>query len=224
MWRYVVNIVRRVRKDGVAPAARYFITALLERYDERRFGIHTARNMTRAELGFVNPDFTLYTPSDYYGLRKTLRTLGIAEGRDVFLDVGSGMGRVVIIAATFPFRKVIGVELSSELIAIAKDNIQRARPRLRCTDIEIVGTDATQYAIPDEVTVIYFFSPLVGGALRKVFENIEASHRRAPRKLTVIYKNDVRLLSDIARPEMLAARRRVADLCGNDYVIFDVVG
>jgi tRNA G46 methylase TrmB len=56
---------------------------------------------------------------------------------DVFVDVGSGMGRVVLQAARYSFRKVIGVEISETLHGIAWENIDRNRQRLRCGDIEL---------------------------------------------------------------------------------------
>lgn len=41
----------------------------------------------------------------------------------MFLDLGSGKGRMVLSAARFPFRRIIGVELSNDLTAIARRNV-----------------------------------------------------------------------------------------------------
>src|SRR3990172_4635695 len=42
-----------------------------------------------------------------------------------FVDIGAGKGRALLLASELPFRKVIGVELSAELAAIAQDNAKR---------------------------------------------------------------------------------------------------
>ena len=44
-----------------------------------------------------------------------------------FVDIGSGKGRVVMLAIGYPFRRVIGVELAPELHAIAQENLSRFR-------------------------------------------------------------------------------------------------
>ena len=50
------------------------------------------------------------------------------EPHDVFLDIGCGMGRAVYqAAANYPFKRVIGVELSHELTQAARRNIERNR-------------------------------------------------------------------------------------------------
>src|SRR5690242_13468196 len=47
----------------------------------------------------------------------------------VFIDFGSGKGRALLMASEFPFRKVIGIEFSPELHAVAQNNIRQYRHR-----------------------------------------------------------------------------------------------
>jgi tRNA1(Val) A37 N6-methylase TrmN6 len=68
--------------------------------------------------------------------------LGITN-RDVFVDFGSGKWRAIFWAARYPFRRVIGVELSAQLNALARRNINRNRHRLTCRDIHLVTADVT---------------------------------------------------------------------------------
>ncbi|MCJ2138098.1 class I SAM-dependent methyltransferase [Methylobacterium sp. J-026] len=42
-----------------------------------------------------------------------------------FYDLGCGMGRALITASEFPFYKLIGIEISGELCAIAEKNVQK---------------------------------------------------------------------------------------------------
>jgi len=218
----LANILRLAKDEGIVQAARYSLRAVYERLYERKLGIDTAHCLSEAELGHVDKDRAYYSPSDYYGLRKTIKTLDIAGGREVFLDMGSGMGRVVVTAATFPFRRVIGVEVSEKLNAIAAENVRRARPRLKCADVQVVTADARDYVFPDDVTVVYFYNPFGGALLKKVFENLADSVLRSPRRVTVIYRNIAHLAEGVSRSDMLVERRRVASLYGHDYVVYDL--
>jgi hypothetical protein len=56
---------------------------------------------------------------------------------------------------------VIGVEIGEELYAIAPENIDRARPRMGCRDIELYTIDGRAFRIPPEVTAIYLANPSV---------------------------------------------------------------
>ena len=40
-----------------------------------------------------------------------------------FVDYGSGKGRVLMLAAAYPFRRILGVEFSESLDRVARDNI-----------------------------------------------------------------------------------------------------
>ena len=91
----------------------------------------------------------------------------------VFLDYGAGMGRVMVLAATYPFRRVLGVEVSAELSEIARANLEKCRSRLRCKDVEIITADATLYSPPSDVSVIYFYNPFAGEVLEAVFKNVQ---------------------------------------------------
>jgi len=56
-------------------------------------------------------------------IHKILRQLRTDLSRFTFIDLGSGKGRVLLIAAQYPFKSVIGVEFSETLHGIAQSNI-----------------------------------------------------------------------------------------------------
>jgi SAM-dependent methyltransferase len=110
--------------------------------------------------------------------------------RDVFLDLGSGMGRVVFLAALhYPFKRVVGVELSPDLHRIAEGNIARNRPRFASREVELVCGDVLDYEIPDDVTVVFLASPFTGAIFQAVADRLLDSVDRAPRRLRLIYFN-----------------------------------
>ena len=156
---------------------------------ERRAGIRTEGRVAPDELEHENPHLMGYMPAGWFTLRRILKR-GEVTPDDVFIDIGSGMGRLVFQAAErYPFRRVIGVEISEYLNAVARENIERNRHRLRCKEVEIVTADVLAYDLPDDVTVAYFYNPFTGPVFGAAVEKLTESLERRPRRLRVIYSN-----------------------------------
>jgi hypothetical protein len=155
---------------------------------ERRFGVRTDGAVSLRELGLEEVDRVDYEPSGWLALRRTLCKREVSAG-DVFLDYGSGKGRVVLQAALYPFRRVIGVELSSQLHEVAVTNVDRCLHRLRCQDIVLINSPAETYVVPDDVTVVFYFNPFGGDAFARTVQEIIASYDRNPRPIRLIYYN-----------------------------------
>jgi SAM-dependent methyltransferase len=156
-------------------------------------GLRSAMHATmapysREEIGFRDADCCSHAPSySYYAFRAVLNRFVRPTKDDVFLDYGSGLGNVLLMAATFPFREVIGVEYSQKLHDAAAQIIRQAESRLKCRNIQLVVADASTYDLPNDVTVIYFFNPFRGLLLRKVIENIRRSLVECPRRVRIVY-------------------------------------
>ena len=101
-------------------------------------------------------------------------------------NLGISTARVLIVAAMYPFRRRIGVEFSPELNDIARQNIQRALKWMTCQHIEAITVDAAVYEIPDDAAGLYFQNPFSGEILGTVLENIKASLRRTPRRISLM--------------------------------------
>ncbi len=185
-----MDVARAVFNRTVKPpylAAR----ALVDRTLESRAGIQTAGRISLEELGLPSMHRVHYEPSRWLALRRILSVRDVGTD-DVFIDFGSGMGRIVYqAAARYPFRRVIGVEISERLHAVAVDNIARNRHRLRCTDVQLVCSDAVEYEIPDDVSVVYMANPFSGPIFSSVLDRLLASVRCNPRLLRLIYTNPV---------------------------------
>jgi hypothetical protein len=81
-----------------------------------------------------------YTPVPARGLSRALAELPIDYPEWDFVDLGAGKGRALFVASRFAFRKIIGVELSADLCAIARRNITTYRdPQQKCLDLRLVG-------------------------------------------------------------------------------------
>lgn len=156
---------------------------------DRRFGAQTEGRIELPELGLSNLHRAEYQPSAWRTLPRVLRRSEVDED-DVFIDIGCGMGRIVLEAAMrYRMRRVIGVELSEELAAVAERNVERNRRRLRTKDVEIMASDVLDYEIPDDVTIVFLYNPFGGPVFEDFIDRLIASVDGAPRRVRIIYAN-----------------------------------
>lgn len=127
-----------------------------------------------------------YQPSPVYSLRRLLKRLDIRYPDFSFVDFGSGKGRTLLIAGELPFKQVIGVEFSADLHARAQQNIARYGER-RAGTVASIHADATEFALPEDDLVLYFFNPFNAPVLGKVLDNLVASLAARPRRVILIY-------------------------------------
>jgi SAM-dependent methyltransferase len=126
-----------------------------------------------------------YQPTEPTLFAEMLNALDIDFERFTFVDIGSGKGRTLLMAAEFGFRHVIGVELLPELHDIAVRNIG-ASGKLQ---VESLCQDAREYRFPSDPLVLYLFNPLPAAAVSQVIETLHASLDRNPREMKIIYHN-----------------------------------
>jgi SAM-dependent methyltransferase len=131
-----------------------------------------------------------YQPTDPALFREMLEALDIDFSGFLFIDLGSGKGRTLLMAADFPFRKIIGVELLPHLHQVACENLNKyASPSQKCFAVESRCGDARTFEFPAEPTVLYLFNPLPEAGLLNVIENLERSLRDHPTQVCVLYHN-----------------------------------
>jgi SAM-dependent methyltransferase len=156
---------------------------------ERRYRVRTKARVGASELGLHDPDLRGYAPSGWLSLRRILPRSEVSTS-DVFLDVGSGMGRIVLQAAIcYPFRRVLGIELSAQLHEIAMANLAANTARLRCQQVELRHANALDVDLPDDATVVYLYNPFRGVAFQTFIDRLLRSVDRNPRPVRLIYAN-----------------------------------
>jgi hypothetical protein len=131
-----------------------------------------------------------YQPTDPALFHQMLAALKIDFRDFTFIDVGSGKGRVLLVAADYPFRRILGVELFANLHRVAEINIRNyKRDSQQCQAIESICADARKFQFPPEPTVLYLFNPLPEPGLIEMLGNLEMSLRQHPRQVYVFYHN-----------------------------------
>jgi len=120
--------------------------------------------------------------------RAAFRELPIRNYDDyTFIDFGSGRGRVLFLAAEYPFRKVQGIEFALELHQDAERNITLYHHRTRkCSVLESVHLNARDFRFPNENQVLFFFNPFEPAVMSQVLAHLAASLDRDPRHVFVM--------------------------------------
>ncbi|WP_231619079.1 class I SAM-dependent methyltransferase [Nonomuraea sp. SBT364] len=158
---------------------------------DRRFGVSTADFADLADFGLDHPERVYYSPAHWGTLLRALPKQDVS-GRDVFVDLGAGKGRMALEAASrYPFGRVIGVELSAELTEVARANLAGTRLRLRAGSVEFVNSDVLDFVLPDDASVVFLNNPFRGEIFAATMDGVIASADRRPRPITVIYFNPV---------------------------------
>jgi SAM-dependent methyltransferase len=107
-----------------------------------------------------------------------------------FVDLGCGKGRALMMASTYPFREVIGVELNPGLAAIAEANRATWTEAGRAVSpIRIVCQDATEFVFPPGHCLLYLFNPFTTPVVEQLLTQIEHQFADRPGMLDVIYFN-----------------------------------
>jgi SAM-dependent methyltransferase len=131
-----------------------------------------------------------YQPTDPALFREMMASLPIEFDQFTFVDLGSGKGRTLLMASEYPFRRIVGVELIAELHCGAQENLGKYKSQSqKCSALEAVCGDATDFPFPAEPLVLYLFNPLPESGLRRVMANLDRSLRAHPREVYVLYHN-----------------------------------
>jgi hypothetical protein len=157
-----------------------------QRLFERRYGIDTAGHDYLDELGVGGQGRAFYEGIAWLPLQRALQPLRPGP-RDVFVDLGSGKGQALVVAGRWPLARVIGVELAPQLTAEAQRNVDRARPKLKARDFELVTADVLEWEVPDDLSIVFMYCPFIGEIFEGAMARLFASYDRNPRELHVLY-------------------------------------
>ncbi|HUB01617.1 MAG TPA: class I SAM-dependent methyltransferase [Terriglobales bacterium] len=131
--------------------------------------------------------------------RAAMAKLPVRLENFVFVDFGSGKGRALVMAAEFPFKRIVGVEFSPELHAVAQTNIQKYESSKYESlnshgaedaserRIESVCMDFLDFPLEAEPSVLFLFDPCDEYVLGKLLARMEESLRMHPREVYLLY-------------------------------------
>jgi hypothetical protein len=206
-WQWWNDVAAR---EGRFAATRQLLAALGEfvrdstperrrqRYGDADYDWEHRVNTTSAAVGWrdrlLGVFHSPYQPTEaalFHEMLDALRQHGLSDFRDlVFVDLGSGKGRTLLMASEYPFRRIVGVELLPALHLAAQENLSQYRSESqKCFALESICGDATEFPFPAESMVLYLFNPFPEAGLKRMIANLELSLREHPRTVYVLYHN-----------------------------------
>jgi SAM-dependent methyltransferase len=156
------------------------------------FGTDTSGAVAVSDLGIadmrVRESAIRYLPSPAGVTRWMLENVDVDWHELSFVDLGCGKGRVLLVAAGYPFRKIVGVEISRALSDIARHNASIYRPASRkCRQIEVLNADVLTIEFPSTDLLIHFYHPFDVAVTRDVLTRLGASLGYKPRRVVLAY-------------------------------------
>src|SRR5581483_3777715 len=190
LWRFSY-----VLRQRLIPSWRR--AKLVDEEFDRKYGLETGDWINLGRLNIASEN--LEHGTHYEAVSSALFGEAIAQISEplddfIFIDFGSGKGRALLLATECAFKKVTGVEFSSDLHQVALQNIETYKRRTGSSKmIESICMDATSYEIPADKGVYYFFNPFDEIILERVINNIETSLRANPRTVYILYCNPIHI-------------------------------
>jgi hypothetical protein len=105
----VGKCVRSIRDHGFVSTARSYWTRMRERIQEKHLGVRSGEIISLKELGLEHQERREHIPTQFNDFRRMIRFLQPETPNDVFVDFGAGLGRVLILAAMLPFKRVVAL-------------------------------------------------------------------------------------------------------------------
>jgi predicted RNA methylase len=163
---------------------------LIEHPFDIRYGVQTS--------GYV----TLPTKKDqfaYYGVNPSVfrevcsrwvATLNSPEDleRYCFIDLGSGLGRALLLASEFRFREVIGVELDATLAVSARKNIEIWNAGGHAhAPIRVEHADVRDFQFPASPVLIFLYNPFGEDTMLEILARLEDVYKVSSSTVDILY-------------------------------------
>jgi SAM-dependent methyltransferase len=107
-----------------------------------------------------------------------------------FIDIGSGKGRVIMLASELPFQRVIGVELNPQLAEVARRNLEKwATLPHPCSDITVLTADALAFPFPEAPTVLFLFHTFGAPVMELFMDRLVTLSQVSTFPIDLLYEN-----------------------------------
>jgi len=147
------------------------------------------RTTTPQDTLVADPDAIRYQGAVPRLVRRMLSTLPCRPRDALFLDIGAGKGRVLLLALEAGFTDVVGWEADPSTAASCARNLARAARRVSGRQWQVVRGDARVLELPSRPFVAFLYNPFVGETFRSVAARLAAS----PDLQAIVYINPVEL-------------------------------
>lgn len=213
--------LQSTREKGIVNTIKIACNVVMDLRFDWKYGTDTMRWVDRNALDTRSDNKSHSAPYRATKVGPLLQLLNrLHLPRDsTFLDIGAGKGRVLLIASQYGFRKVVGIEFSGELCAIARRNVElffrKAKP---LSSIEVIETDAAKYRFQAEDRVFFMYNPFDAFIVAKVLDNLRSSLEENPRRIWLIYNTPKN--HDVIKGSALFQSDSFYEIGGNRFRVY----
>lgn len=183
---YLRLIFSSIKRRGVINTYRYIVSDVFFdlKYRTNTNGVITGDNL-KGDIT-TKQHATDYQPANSFVLKKIFEKLKKELEGGVFVDIGSGKGRVLIAAAEYGAKKVIGIEFDRGLVIESEKNIKQFLTRNHLgTKVELINKDAREVELTKDVNIVFLYNPFDGILLGEVLK------KNKLKSVSYIYVNPV---------------------------------
>ena len=155
-----------------------------------------------------------YEAVNYYMLERLLKTFRDLSRETSIIDLGCGKGRVIVVAAHFGFKKLIGIDFANELCMEASRNMERTQIAINDIDWKVIHAHVLDYPIQPDDTVFFMFNPFDEETLSLFLDKLEGSCKQNPRKTWFLYASPQHATTLEKRGYQIAYRKKLMNLEG----------
>lgn len=203
LWRILTKAGPALQNVPLAGRATFGLTRLVRAYQQsldrrfdRLYGTDTADIIQTKDLQIERGSVVLgnrYEPVTRNIFDQIMRQVDAEPRHYKCIDLGSGKGRGLIMAAEYGFPSVVGVEYARDLHVIAERNIKLFEQRIgRPSGISVICQDAQEYEIPPGNLFFFLYSPFWGSVMECVVKNIRESYQQQPRPIVIVFYGENR--------------------------------
>jgi SAM-dependent methyltransferase len=217
------SFIEKIRDKSISDLSKLLFAKIWDRCFDFKYNIETSSHVHLENLDFNDEQKKhsyWYEGTYVVQLRKLFNKLQIPKEK-VFVDIGSGKGRVLLIAAEYGFKKIKGVELSPNLCEIAKKNVSVFMHKKKYnSDVEVINKNALHYNFMDDEDILFLYNPFGEHVLEQLLVNIKNSIERNKRSIKIIYVNPVH--GNTIKENIAVVKTTNLRLYATDILIFDV--
>lgn len=181
---------RGLAKKGVVGFLDFTVSFVADYWFDIRYGTDTMMWVAKANLHTSSANVqhsAKYQPTKFRPFVKLMKRLQFPAG-SVFVDVGCGKGKVLLMARRYPFKKLVGIEFDPTLCQIAESNLRQYEMITGWrSEAQVVCSDVLDYEIQADQNVWFLYNPFDAVVIHQFLAKLSRSIAQHPRKVWLIY-------------------------------------
>ena len=214
-----------IKEKGLKRTFQSFVSFIEDFIYDKRYGLNTRKIIEAEDLYKTDDEINQnnrYQATRLRHFRVLMKELSLPEN-SVFVDVGSGKGKVLLMATIYNFKRIVGIELSSKLNKIAKSNILIYNKRVKNNiPIELKELNVLDYTFEGDENIIYLYNPFSSEILEQFCEQLFISLKLNPRKIWLIFNNFNNYNDSIVK-ESLVQEKLEFSYGGTDFAVYKIM-